>query len=299
MKIHTIVLFLLSTCIPLRADYIVLFPTQDRDVYEGSGYPTSSSTNLGVSNSSWTGEGGHSQRSVIQFDVTSANTGITSAQVTKATLGLYILPKLEAYPIDRPIGGDIFASIQTIKWSETGSPELYWNMLLNPGELLDTLTLIPDRDYPFDNGATTIYETEIWVEFDVTSAVIQWLNGSVPNFGILLWPNEDPSQSSGVLFADSSGGLTTSPFLKIEYADEQAAPELKITSFSMQGNQVTLVWDSRPGISYAIKESSDLSSWETLHAVSASSASTTFTFTGTSFEEGRAFYVVAEIPAGE
>ncbi len=276
--------------LPLHAEEVILTPLQDRDVYEFTGMPTDSDYSLGVSSSVAFG-GGHSQKSVVQFDVTEASTAMTAADIGRAKLRLYVLPP-GAYPFGQNIGGDILISFQTQPWTED---TLRW-ATFSAGGPINTLTLTADR--PYDDGrGTTIYQLEVWVEVDVTSAVKAWLAGEQANHGFLLEPDEENSPYLSAAFADSITGWK--PELVITRAEETETPKLELTSFSLEGNQVTLAWDSRPGARYAVRESPDLSTWKTLHEITADSISTTTSFTGSDFPEKRAFYLVEELPPKE
>lgn len=286
MKLRSYVFFALLACSPLRAEQVTLTPTQDRDVYQGTGLPTGTDYSLGVSSSGAFG-GGHSQKSIIQFNVTGTTTGMTAEDVGSAKLRLYVLPP-EVYPSGSDIGGNILISYQTGAWTESG---LRW-ATFSPGAIINTLTLVADRPYN-DGQGTTIYAINTWVEVDVTSAVKAWLSGTQVNYGFLLAPDETNSPYLSSAFADSVGGWK--PQLIITRAEPPL--EFKVTSFSFEGSNVTLTWNSRAGRRYVIKESPDLKTWEQVREVDANSAITTSTFTGTSFAEKQAFYIVEELPA--
>lgn len=278
----SILLFLIGRS---GAAEVVLAPVQDRDVYQGSGMPTTTDYSLGVSSSVALG-GGHSQKSVIQFDVTAASTGLAAAQVGSAKLQLYVLPP-EVYPSGQNIGGDVLLSYQTKSWSETS---LRW-ATFSAGAPINTLTLIGDRPYN-DGRGTTIYAINTWVEVDVTAAVKAWLAGTQANHGFLLEPDEVNTPSLSAVFADSLTGWK--PRLVITPAIE-AAFDFKVTSFSVSGTEIALTWTSRPGRKYRVKESPDLASWQVVAEFTAEADLTSGQIAGSSFPEGRAFYAVEEI----
>lgn len=263
---------------------VILYPVQDRDVYQGTGMPTGTPESLGVSSSAAFG-GGHSQKSLIQFDVRQQTVGMTAAEVGSATLRLYVM-RPEVYPRGYDIGGTIWLYFQTTAWMETN---LYWASF-NAGEQVASLTLVADRDLG-DGSGTWVYPISTWVEVDVTGAVKQWLDGTVPNYGLVLAPDEQGSPYLSSVFADSITGFKPQLVI-VKKAVE--LNELKVTHFGFDGTVIELEWDSVAGKTYTVRESVDLENWQPRDTVVAAGASTVSTFTGTAFPEGRAFYQIVE-----
>jgi hypothetical protein len=263
---------------------VILTPVQDRDVYQGTGLPTSTPYSLGVSSSVAFG-GGHSQKSLVQFDVTETSTGMTAEEVGSAKLRLYVLSP-EVYPSGETIGGDLQVYLQQTAWTSTN---LFWNSF-SPGAFVNTLTLTADHDLG-DGWGTWVYPIDIWVEVDVTSAVKSWLAGTDPNYGFILSPDETGSPTLSSVFAASNTGFK--PELVIT---EAAPPELKITDFSFDGVKVNLAWNSKNGTSYVVRESPDLVNWTDRFTVTATGAATSAVFDGTIYPEKKAFYIVVQLP---
>lgn len=261
---------------------VTLFPTQDRDVYQGTGVPTTTPESLGVSSSVAFG-GGHSQKSLVQFNVTTATTGMTSDEVDTATLRLYVL-RPEVYPGGYNIGGTIQIFFQSTAWSDTN---LYWASFV-PGAQITTFTMTADRDLG-DGRGTWVYPLNVWVEVDVTSAVKSWLAGDVPNHGFILAPDETGSPYLSSTFADSFTGF------KPQLVIKRKAAEFKVTRFSYDGTLVDIEWSSVAGKSYRVMESPDLQTWTPVRTVNASATLAAATFEGTRFTGGSGFYRVEEV----
>lgn len=263
---------------------MTLTPVKDRDVYQGTGNPTGSDFSLGVSSSAALGSG-HSQKSVIQFNVTSASVGMAEAEIGEAKLRLYVMAP-EAYPYGNNIGGNVLISYQMQTWTESS---LRW-ATFSRGDAINTLTLTGDRPYN-DGRGTTIYAINTWVEVDVTAAVKEWVSGRKVNHGFLLEPDEANTPYLSSAFADSITGWK--PQLVITRAEEPAA--LAIATWARSAGSVTLTWSSVAGKRYAIQESTDLSAWQAIGEFTASAAMTTGEATATVPVDGRAFYRVDEI----
>ncbi len=266
---------------PAHAD-VTLFPSQDRDVYQGTGTPTSTPESLGVSSSAALG-GGHSQKSLVQFNVTAATAGMTADEVGTATLRLYAM-RPEVYPRGYNIGGTIQVFYQNAAWVETS---LFWASFI-PGAQVTSLTMTADRNLG-DGSGTWTYPINSWVEVDVTSAVKSWLAGSVPNHGLILAPDESGSPYLSAAFADSITGFKPQLVIKRKEA------ELKVTRFAYTGGMVDLEWSAVAGKTYQVMESPDLRQWTPVKTISASGASAAATFQGTLSAEGKGFYQVVEV----
>jgi len=264
-----------------RAD-VTLYPTQDRDVYQGTGMPTSTPESLGVSSSAAFG-GGHSQKSLIQFNVTTATAGMTADEVGTATLRLYTL-RPEVYPRGYDIGGTVQVFLQSTAWVETS---LFWASFV-PSAQVASFTMTADRNLG-DGSSTWTYPIGTWYEVDVTSAVKLWLGGSVPNHGLILSPDESGSPFLSATFADSITGF------KPQLVIKRKAAELKVTHFAYDGTNVDLEWSATAGKTYRVMESTDLQTWTPRETVSAATAIGAARFAGTSAPKGRAFYQVVEV----
>lgn len=166
-------------------------PVQDVDVYEYTGLPTSTDETLGVSASDFIG-GGHSQKSLIQFDLDDLVGNPTSGDIVSAKLRLWVQAPI-AYPFGYDIGGDIFVSFQDSAWTESTAT---W-AAFDPGSPINVLTLTADHDLG-DGFSTWTYTYNVWVEVDVTDAVKDWLDNPTSNHGMVL--ESDESSSLSVVF---------------------------------------------------------------------------------------------------
>jgi hypothetical protein len=284
MKTIVVATCILAAMPSSGAESVTLTPVKDRDVYQGTGNPTGSDFSLGVSSSAALG-GGHSQKSVIQFNVTAAALGMAEAEIGDAKLRLYVMAP-EAYPYGNNIGGNILISYQMQTWTETS---LRW-ATFSRGDSINTLTLTGDRPYN-DGRGTTIYAINTWVEVDVTPAVKEWVSGRKVNHGFLLEPDEVNTPLLSSAFADSITGWK--PQLVVTRVQEAAA--LEIATWARSAGSVTLTWSSVAGRRYAIQESSDLVAWDTIGEFTASATRTTGVVNATAPSDGRAFYRVSEI----
>lgn len=275
-------LFVSFVCCAAAVADVVLHPTQDRDVYQGTGLPTGTAETLGVSSSGAFG-GGHSQKSLIQFEVTEATAGVGAAELGSATLRLYVMQP-EVYPRGYDIGGTVKVFFQESFWLEN---DLYWASF-DEGALVNSFVLEADRDLG-DGAGTWVYPIGVWVEVDVTEAVRGWLDGSVPNHGLVLAPDETGSPYLSSVFADSMTGF------KPELVIRGKAVEFKVTRFDFDGTNVALEWSSRIGKTYLVRESVDLETWSPRDTVTATAELSESEFVGTVYPEGRAFYQVVEV----
>jgi len=104
------------------------------------------------------------KRSFLKFDLSTVPAGMTSADVQKATLKLYVskLTVAGSFDVAKVTGG----------WDET---------------------TITDQTAPsVEGGVATgvrINEGKIFVTVDLTNLVMGWLSGTVPNYGIAILPN--------------------------------------------------------------------------------------------------------------
>lgn len=138
-----------------------LSASQDSDVYFGSGFPTGSTTTLGISDNADYGGGNHGQSSLVEFDLSSV-----VEPVTTATLWLYVEPI--------PVGG--FATFSA------GNVNLFtqaadWNVITLTGASFSEGN---------DLGDIAITQESVWVSYEVTTTVQDWISGALDNHGFLL-----------------------------------------------------------------------------------------------------------------
>lgn len=178
------------------AEIFTLNPTQDSDVYQGSGFPTGSVGTLGVTPS---GGSGHSQWSLIEFSFSGGElAGISGDDVMSAMLQLRIEPGTDFAPHS---AGPMTIVEQDSAWS---ADTLTWDGF-DPDAPIGTF-MVGDE--------TSTESMDVFAEFDVTSYVQGALADPAGDHGILLQP------------ASEFGGAAVS-FASME---TDAPPELMIST---------------------------------------------------------------------
>ena len=178
---------------------------------------------------------GDSRRAVIQFDLASV------ASVGTANLGLYQLPggtsnggpmTADLYAVSRSwlegTGTDPYGTAGGVSWNEaTNSPD---NWTEQGGDYNTT--------YNFGNGpngkiATSTFSSATvgtWINFNVTSAVAAWKNGTLPNYGFIVVLSAGNSLQYPVASSEN-GNASLAPKLTI-------APAPPVPSISVVGATV-------------------------------------------------------------
>ncbi len=154
---------------------VTLTSIADTCVMEG--YPTQ---NFGTTADMWVGYDDHLDpdgkivRSQVRFNLAGIPAG---AAVQSAKLRIYLIGSWE-FPgwIDR-----VTAYQAAQSWTETGST---WNSKPAMGSAYGVVDVPP---YSSPGG---------WYELDVTALVQGWVNGSIPNYGIILRGDETPGDTS-------------------------------------------------------------------------------------------------------
>jgi hypothetical protein len=215
------------------------------------GYPT---LNFGDTSDMWAGyddylnPDGRIVRSLIRFDIASLPANQT---ITKATLRVYLLASKD-FP-------NTFRSITTYRvganWSESS---VTWNNA--PG-------------YGTTYGSTSVgYAAWGWYEFNVTNLVKDWINGTYPNYGIMLrGPEFSGSDSSWRGFSTRNGPYT--PQLIIEFQSATTLnPPSNLSAIDVSASQINLAWqdNSDNEASFKIERSPNgASSWIQIATVGA------------------------------
>jgi hypothetical protein len=172
MKSLLMILFIL--CSIAGAQSVTLTPSKDTDVYSMYSYPTSSIPTLGVNSTPLGTAGSHSQRSFIQFNTSGVT--IPASEVGKAVLRVFVLNPSEEYGTLTP--GNVHVHAQASDWGAIvaySTPK--WTYFQSAGEI---------GTIPIQGNSV-----ETWVEVEITSAVVAWLNGSLPNHGVFLAPQAE------------------------------------------------------------------------------------------------------------
>ena len=135
-------------------------------------------------------------RSFLKFDLSTLPAGITADNVQKATLKLYVNRLTTAGSFD------IFKV--TADWDE--------------------MTITDQTAPSFDEvvaAGVPINQGKIFVTVDLTNLVMDWLNGTTPNYGISILPN-----TAGILVNfDSKDGVATSHEPQLEIVLQETGPE--------------------------------------------------------------------------
>lgn len=164
---------------------VILYPVQDSDVYSypGDGNPTSTNFSLGVSSTPPDYATLHSQKSLIQFDVSSLP--FPASEIGTAVLRLYVFPPDPTYGPLYP--GDVYVRRQAVAWTVTATTPK-WPMFQSAGDM---------GSFPVLTG----YANQ-WVQHDITGTVAGWVAREFPNHGLFLAPLTDRmSPSLNVTFA--------------------------------------------------------------------------------------------------
>lgn len=170
----------------LRAETVTLKPVKDSDVYSypGAGQPTSTIFSLGVSSTPPSYPTLHSQKSLIQFSLSSLP--FSAAEIASAELRLYVLPPDPAWGDLYP--GDVHVHRQAADWGAVTASSPKWTAFQSAA--------------PMGSFPVTVESANGWVGHDVTETVIGWAAGTFPNHGLFLAPAEDRMSSSlNVTFA--------------------------------------------------------------------------------------------------
>lgn len=176
------------TCAPSPAETVTLLPSKNSDVYSytggGNGAPTSTDATLGV-NSTPSGYATlHSQKSLIQFNLSTLS--IPATEIATAVLRLFVLEPDPAFGTLSP--GDVHVHRQATDWGAVTAASPNWHSFQSAG-VLGTI--------PIGSGSAGT-----WVELDLTATVAGWKAGSFANYGVFLAPREDRmSPSLNVVFA--------------------------------------------------------------------------------------------------
>ncbi len=217
MKIHTTIIAAVSLLTHANAQSITLNPIEDTDVYQFISRPTSSTHSLGVVSSNGAG---HSQKSVIRFDLTKEATKIKAEEIVSAKLRLYVLP--DSSPGSGFGGtltpGTVAAYLQGSAWSTS---TIRWTDFVSQSFIGSLSVTTASSD-----------ENPVWLEMDATSTVKSWLTGTA-NYGFLLQANDEmASPSLSVNFASAETGFK--PQLVITTTGQTpiptAKPELAVSS---------------------------------------------------------------------
>lgn len=226
-------------CAPsLAAESVILTPTKDSDVYSFLNVPTGSTFDLGVSNTPEGQTGLHSQKSLIQFDLSASV--IPAGEIGGATLRLFVLePDSTEGGGFRP--GNLAVFRQGAAWGPVTSTHPSWNTIQAAGE---AVAIVP------------VAETGVWIDIDVTPTVLSWASGAEPNHGFVLQCETDPAPAAAttnLLFASMELGNAALEAGLPE--DRQYFPKLVITragtppvlSVAREGGNLLLSWPEEGG----------------------------------------------------
>lgn len=202
------------------AETVTLTPTKDSDVYSypGDGNPTSTIFSLGVSSTPPDYPSLHSQKSLIQFDLSALP--FPASEIGSAVLRLFVFPPDPAYGALYP--GDVYVRRQAIPWTVTATTPK-WPTFQSAEEMGSFPVLAASANQ--------------WVRHDITPTAIGWAAGTFPNNGLFLAPLAD----------------RTSPSLNVTFASMEVPgyqPQLVVTrkvplpplAIQSTGAMITLRW---------------------------------------------------------
>jgi hypothetical protein len=238
-------LFLMMTA-GLHAQTVTLTPVKDTDVYSypGDGRPTSTVVSLGV-NSTPPGAGLHSQRSLIQFDLSTLP--FPASEIGSAVLQVFVLPTDPTYGNLAP--GNVHVHRQATNWGTVTSNSPTWLAFQSAAEL--GTFYVPANSQ------------ETWLQFEMTASVAGWAGGSLPNHGIFLAPE-----------ADVMATPINAAFASMEVAGYQ--PRLIITrkapllAIASAGGMITLSWPVSGSEGWILQRNTNLVDPWTNHPATAS-----------------------------
>ena len=133
------------------------------------------------------------ERDLIGFDTSSIPAG---AQVTTATL------MLKAYAYQGSVNSDMVVSTYavTAPWSETS---VTWQ---SHGSAFSTV-----------NSSSVVGEYVTYISFDVTNLVKWWVNGTLPNYGVMLRGGIESGVTRGKIFYTRNAAVGDRPILSVNY----------------------------------------------------------------------------------
>lgn len=280
MKIAPFVAAALAAAPCLCAESVTLTPTDDSDVYSYTTRPTSTNYTLGINSSygqnATTGQWEsalHSQRSVVQFNVSSVS--IPADEIGKAVLRLYLL-QTDTAQGGSNAGGQMLVQQQATAWTTS---TLRWSMVSASTQTTVATVTVPSS-----------YDT--WIEVDVTSAVKAWKAGTVPNYGFLLRPaSETSTPNINVVFASMEWAATTQAGIvpQLVITRQVIPPVLSVASGPAAG-QVTLSWPVSGSTGWTLQRSTTLNGDWAADSTTSTSDGTTYKVVHSVSEAGSAFF---------
>ena len=151
-------------------------------------------------------------RSLVKFDLSAIPPG---TQITQATLSLYLVNSCDTGNRTHTVTPYRITS----GWSETS---VTWNTRPSFAEA-----------YGSSSVSSQTYQR---YTFDITNLVRGWVNGTLPNYGVMLRGPESSGDSSARLGfgTRNSSGTTYDPYINITYAgmavSEEQVPEIDVVS---------------------------------------------------------------------
>lgn len=141
---------------------------------------------------------------------------IASDDVTSARLGLYLASLSDAGYGDKTVGirpAQQSWDTATLTWENNPFGNDNW-LDRNTSTIVDTQVINNTAGAPATLG---------WYWFDVTDVVIDWLDGTATNNGLLIVPSNDSNdESNWTNFFFTPAGETNAPKLEITYVPEPA-----------------------------------------------------------------------------
>jgi len=227
-----IIAFLLTTAATAMAQTVTLTPVQDSDVYSypGDGNPTSTVFSLGVNSTPPDYPTLHSQKSLIQFDLSALP--FPPSEIGSAVLRLFVLPPDPAYGSLYP--GDVYVRRQAVAWSVTATTPK-WPTFQSAAEMGSFPVLTASANQ--------------WVQHDITPTAIGWASGTYPNHGLFLAPLTDRmSPSLNVTFASMEV-----PGYEPQLVITRKVP-VPVLAIQSEGMNLTLAWPVAEGAGWVLEQ---------------------------------------------
>ncbi|MDP2935980.1 MAG: DNRLRE domain-containing protein, partial [Dehalococcoidia bacterium] len=159
-----------------------------------SGFPISNTGTWSGMGVGYLAEGGYgTQRGLVSFDTASIP---SSAVVTTATLWI------EAYAYQGTVNLDMLVSTYrvTAPWLENS---VTWQS--------------HGSAFSVAYGSTMVGQYVGYVSFDVTQLVQSWVNGTIPNYGIILRGETESGTTRGKIFYTREAAVGDRPVLSVSY----------------------------------------------------------------------------------
>jgi len=207
-----------------------LAPTDDAMAYEflpttpwGGAPPFSDYLPAGLTTT------GHSVKSALLFDV--ASLGITSAEVGSATLDLFVIPTEDTgFGVSASPSAPVTVNVSALNAGAWNQNTVTWNTMPAAGSLYASQAITTST------GA---------ISFDVTQLLKDWIDGVIPNNGLVLQGAAPVGSSPNWGFVVFQSANVGNPLLNVTVVPEPGTIALAI------GAVPALIWLGRRRMRYS------------------------------------------------